>query len=275
MEWTLIAVLAVALVGVVAYLVAGRRRSAAGALADARAEAQRWYERLGGQLSTLPSGAAEQTAVRQALSDASERYNAAGSQLATAGTPRQFELARETALEGLQYIRAARLALGLDPGPDLPPLAAARAAGELTKERAVDVDGHRYAAGPHPGAATPYFYPGGVLGGRPVPRGWYSEPWWRTALIGGAWGLGSILLFDALFDPGWGDPGYDAALAGDDLGDGYEVTGDEMADEFDTPDTDTDTASADLGGGDFGGGDFGGGDFGGGDFGGDFGGGDF
>ncbi|GIJ70268.1 hypothetical protein [Virgisporangium ochraceum] len=254
MEWILIAVLAVVLVGGAAYLAAGRRRTAATALADARAEAQRWYERLGGQLSTLPSGAAEEVAVRQALSDASERYNAAGSQLAGATTPRQFELARETALEGLQYIRAARVALGLDPGPDLPPLAAARAAGELTKERTVDVDGHRYAAGPHPGAATPYFYPGGVLGGRRVPRGWYSEPWWRTALIGGAWGVGSILLFDALFDSAWGDPGYAAS----DLGDGYEVTGDEMADEF-AGDPGYD-GGGDLGGGDFGG-DFGGGDF--------------
>jgi hypothetical protein len=271
MEWILIAVLAVVVVGAAAYLVAGRRRAATTALADARAEAQRWYERLGGQLSNLPGGADQPVAVRQALSDASERYNAAGSQLATAATPRQFELARETALEGLQYIRAARVALGLDPGPDLPPLAAARGAGELTKERSVDVDGHRYAAGPHPGAATPYFYPGGMLGGRAVPRGWYSEPWWRTALIGGAWGLGSILLFDALFDPGWGDPGYDLASTGDfdgdsggdfdgdsggDPGDGYTVTGDEMAGEFDGDAGD----AGDFGGGDFGG-DFGGGDF--------------
>jgi hypothetical protein len=281
MERIWIAVLGVVVVGAIVYLVAGRRRAATTALADARAEAQRWYERLGGQLSTLPCGAGEETAVRQALSDASERYNAAGSQLATAATPRQFELARETALEGLQYIRAARQALGLDPGPDLPPSAAARAAGELTKDRAVDVDGHRYAAGPHPGSTTPYFYPGGMLGGRPVPRGWYSEPWWRTALIGGAWGLGSILLFDALFDASWGDPGYDLAAGdgfdGDDgfdggdpgdidggdsdpdggSGDGYVVTGDEYADQND--------AGTDMGG-DFGGGDFGGGDFGDGDF---------
>jgi hypothetical protein len=261
MEWILIAVLGIVLVGAVVYLIAGRRRAAATMLADARAEAQRWYERLGGQLSNLPGGADQPVAVGQALADASERYNAAGSQLGTATTARQYGLAGETALEGLQYIRAARQALGLDPGPDLPPLAAARAAGELTKERTVDVDGHRYAAGPHPGAGTPYFYPGGMLGGRPVPRGWYSEPWWRTALIGGAWGLGSILLFDALFDPGWGDPGYDATPAADGGyagdgdgyagdGDGYEVTGDEMADEF--------GVDAGVDGGDFGGGDLGG-----------------
>jgi hypothetical protein len=96
-----------------------------------------------------------------------------------------------------------------------------------------------------------------MVGGRPLPRGWYSEPWWKTALATGAGVLGGMLIFDALFSPMWGDPGYDAGLfgAGDfgggdagggDLGDGgYEVGGD----------------GGDLGGGDFGGGDFSGGDF--------------
>ena len=30
-----------------------------------------------------------------------------------------------------------------------------------------------------------------------MPAGWYSEPWWKPALVAGAWGLGSVLLFDA------------------------------------------------------------------------------
>jgi hypothetical protein len=186
MEWVLVAVLIVVVIGALAYMMAGRRRASASALADARAEAQRWYERLGGQLINLPSGADQPPAVRQALADASERYNAAGSQLTSVNTARQYELARETALEGLWYIRAAREILGFDPGPDLPPLAATRAAGELTKDRIVDVQGHKYAAGPAFGPQTPYFHPGGLVSGRPVPRGWYSEPWWRSALIGGA-----------------------------------------------------------------------------------------
>ncbi len=38
-----------------------------------------------------------------------------------------------------------------------------------------------------------------MLGGRPVPRGWYSEPWWKPALVAGAWGVGSALLFTSLF----------------------------------------------------------------------------
>src|SRR5919112_5347945 len=161
-------------------------------LDDARAEAQRWYERLGGQVMNLHG---DDPATRQALADAGERYNAAGGQLQQAKTPRQFELARESALEGLAYARAARLAMGLDPGPDLPPLAAAQGAGQLTQAREVDVQGHHYKAGPRPGADTPYYYPGGRVQGRPVPAGWYSEPWWKTALVAGAGTVGTLLLF--------------------------------------------------------------------------------
>ncbi|SCE81139.1 hypothetical protein GA0070618_1104 [Micromonospora echinospora] len=79
--------------------------------ADARAEALRWYERLGGQVMNLHGDA---PAVRQALVDAGERYNAAGSQLEQARTVRQYEIARDTALEGLAHVQAARTALGLD-----------------------------------------------------------------------------------------------------------------------------------------------------------------
>jgi hypothetical protein len=244
----LLAILVVVLLAAVVYLIlAGRRRSAA-AVEDARAEARRWYERLGGQIANLPSTDTD-PAVRQALADASERYNAAGSELANGRTARDFERARESALEGLSYARAARTALGFDPGPDIPPLAAARTAGELTKPRSIEVQGHRFAAGPDPGPQTPYYYPGGVIGGRPVPRGWYSEPWWKTALATGAGVLGGLLIYDALFSPVWGDPGYDAGVAG--AGD----FGGDMGSDFET-----DGGGFDAGGGDFGG-DFGGGDF--------------
>ncbi|WP_443083928.1 hypothetical protein [Verrucosispora sp. WMMA2121] len=212
-------------------------------LADVRADARRWYERLGGQVMNL-SG--EDPAARQALADAAERYHAAGSQLEQAGSITQYRLARETAVEGLTYIRAARLALGIDPGPPLPPLAAASGAGELTVPRQVEVQGQTFQAGPQPGQDTPYYYPGGRVRGRPVPAGWYSTPWWKTAFGAGVGVLGGMLIADALFSPSFGDPGYDAAAAG-----GFDDPGD---------------AGADFGGGDFGGGDFGGGDFGGGDF---------
>ena len=51
----------------------------------------------------------------------------------------QFQLARETALEGLAYVRAARVSLGFDPGPPLPPLASQRGAGAIRQEREVTV----------------------------------------------------------------------------------------------------------------------------------------
>lgn len=186
-------------------------------LADARAEAQRWYERLGGQITNLHG---DSQAVKQALADAGERYTAAGSQLERAQTPRQFELARETALEGLYYIRAARSAMGIDPGPELPAVASQRGVGQITQPRELEVQGHRYAASPYPGDATPYYHPGGRIEGRPVPAGWYSEPWWRSAFSTGAGVFGGLLLFDilaggfhdvAMYDAGFAQ-GYDMGL---------------------------------------------------------------
>jgi hypothetical protein len=223
-------------------------------LEDARADAQRWYERLGGQVMNLHG---DDPAARQALADAGERYNAAGGQLQQARSVRQFELARESALEGLAYVRAARVAMGIDPGPDLPALMSARGAGQLTREREVNVEGRHYKAGPQPGADTPYYYPGGRVQGRPVPAGWYSTPVWKTALATGAGVFGGMLIFDALLSPGFGDMGY-----GDGVQDAAGDFGGDQAGDFDQ--------AGDVGGGDLGGGDWGGGDFGGGDFGGDF-----
>jgi hypothetical protein len=226
-------------------------------LEDARADAQRWYERLGGQVLNLHG---DDPAARQALADAGERYNAAGGQLQQAKTVRQFGLARESALEGLAYVRAARSAMGIDPGPELPPLASAQGAGALTKEREVSVQGEHFRAGPQPGPDTPYYYPGGRVQGRPVPSGWYSTPVWKTALGTGAGVLGGMLIFDALFSPAFGDTGY-----GDGYSDGFAAGND-----FDGSGADSNDLSGggDAGGGGDWGGDMGGGDMGGGDFGG-------
>jgi hypothetical protein len=230
-------------------------------LADARAEALRWYERLGGQIANLPSG--DDPATKQAMVDAGERYNAAGSQLEQAQTPKQYELARETALEGLAYIRAARVSIGLDPGPELPPLAGQRGAGAITQERELDVQGRRLKASPQPAGDTPYYHPGGTVRGRPVPAGWYSEPWWRTALVAGAFGVGSFLLFDAISD-GFGahEQGFQEGLDYADQHGGDQGTGSDGASDG-AADSSADYGAADYGGGDYGGGDFGGGDFGG------------
>jgi hypothetical protein len=192
------------------------------------------------------------------LADAAERYTAASSQLDSARTAAQSRLVTQTALEGLYYVRAARVAMGMDAGPDLPPVPGQGGAGSVTEDRDVNVDGHEYAASPHPSDRTPHYYPGGRIAGRPVPQGWYSEPWWKSALIGGAWGLGSALLFSSLFSEMRG------IASADTWEQGYEAG--------------QDNALADGGGdwGDYGGGDY---DYGGGDYGdyaaGNYGGGDW
>ncbi|MGD9530826.1 MAG: hypothetical protein AB7V44_29130 [Pseudonocardia sp.] len=226
-------ILLIAVVGGVVYLV---RRSQAGnarKLDDARSEARRWVERLGGQVLNLVG---TDEASKQALADAAERYTAAGSQLEQARSVEQTHQVTQTAYEGLYYVRAARTAMGMDPGPDLPQLPGQRQAGAVSESRDVEVQGHSYSASPVPSSRNSHYYPGGVVAGRPVPQGWYSEPWWKPALVAGAWGVGSMLLFSAMFSgmsgvayaDGFqdgmaagdaGDAGGDAGDAGGDMGD--------------------------------------------------------
>jgi hypothetical protein len=243
----------------------------AASLADAKADARRTIDRLGGQVINL-SGTDD--ASKQALADASERFNAAGSQIDQATTAKQALLAKESAIEGLYYVRAARTAMGMDPGPELETLSGQKSAGTVTEDRRVEFEGREIEASPNPTERTPNYYPGGRVAGRPVPAGWYSEPWWKPALVAGAWGVGSVFLFSALFS-GMGGVGYDAQGFEQGYGDGY-------GDGFDAGQDGGDMGGGDMGGdgggwgGDsWGGGDsggWGGGDFGGGDFGGDFGG---
>ena len=246
-------VLVVAAIGLAMYSssrATGRRTAAS--LADAKADARRVIERLGGQVLNLNG---TDDASKQAMADASERYTAAGSQIEQATTAKQALLAKESALEGLYYVRAARIAMGMDPGPELETLAGQRSAGTVTEDRRVDFEGREIEASPTPSERTPNYYPGGRVAGRPVPAGWYSEPWWKPALVAGAWGLGSVLLFDAMFS-GMHGSGYEQGFA-----QGYDQGMDQGQD-----------GGGDFGGGDGGGWDGGGGDWGGGDFGGDFGG---
>ncbi len=310
---TLIVLLAV-IAGVV-WLVRQRAVTRTRELDDARADARRWVERLGGQVLALTG---TDPASKQALADAAERYTAAGSQMDQVTSVAQARQVSETAYEGLYYIRAARTTMGLNPGPELPPLPGQGHAGAVSEERTVDVDGHPYSASPTPSGRNRHYYPGGTVAGRSVPQGWYSEPWWRSALIGGAWGVGSALLFDSLFsgmsgnayadgyadglaadggqgDGGWGDGGWGDGNGGPDGLDQSAL--DQSAGDWAGADQGGGGnwggggdfggggwgggggdfgGGGDLGGGDLGGGDLGGGDLGGGDFGGgDWGGGDF
>ncbi|MGB1224278.1 MAG: DUF1542 domain-containing protein [Mycobacterium sp.] len=251
--------LVVAAIGFAVYASAkaSGRRSAA-SLADVKAGARRIIERLGGQVFAL-SGTDD--ASNQALADASERYTAASSQIDQATTARQAGLAKESALEGLYYVRAARTVMGMDPGPELESLSGQRTAGTVTEDRKIAFEGREIEASPMPSERTPNYYPGGRVAGRPVPAGWYSEPWWKPALVAGAWGVGSALLFSTMFS-GMAGVGYGAQGFESGYGDGY-----------------ADGMAAGQGGGFDGSGEAGGwdggGDFGGGDFGGDFGGFDF
>ncbi|MFI5778721.1 DUF1542 domain-containing protein [Nocardia sp. NPDC051570] len=266
----LLILLVVVLIVFAGVIVSGRstRNREAAQLADAKADARRLIERLGGQVYNLTG---TEAASKQALADAGERLNAAGSQIEQATTVAQARLAKETALEGLYYIRAARAAMGLDPGPAVPELDGQRTAGSVTEARTIDYDGRSIEASPSPSSQTPNYYPGGRVAGRPVPAGWYSEPWWKTALVAGAWGVGSVLLFDALFsgmsgvaygatgfEGGYGE-GYDAGQGGYDGG-GFDQQGAYDSGDF----------GGGYDGGGFDGGGFDGGFDGGGGFDGDF-----
>jgi hypothetical protein len=272
-------IVALAVIAGVVWLVRQRSVGRKRELDDARADARRWVERLGGQVLALTG---TDPASQQALADAAERYTAAGSQMDQAQSVAQARQVTETAYEGLYYVRAARTTMGLDPGPELPPLPGQSRAGAVTEDRTVDVDGHPFSASPTPSGRNSHYYPGGTVAGRPVPQGWYSEPWWRSALIGGAWGVGSALLFSSMFSGMSGvayADGYNDGLAADDWSNWGDGGGGDYRDALDQ--TTGDQTTGDWGGGDTGGGDAGsgdaGGDWGGSDFGGggDWGGGDF
>ncbi|TCJ94261.1 hypothetical protein [Nocardia alba] len=259
MLWWLI-VIVIVCVGALLYLRAEQNKRNARELEEARADARASTERLGGQVYQLtPSN----EAARQALADASERYNAAGSQIDRAGSPAQALLAKQSALEGLYYIRAARTAMDMDPGPPIPAIDGQDIAGQVDERRTIAHNGRAITASPAPSAATPNYFPGGRVAGRPVPAGWYSEPWWKPALIAGAWGAGSVLLFTTMF-AGMSGVAYDAQSFEDGTGEAALDPGTDQG-GFDTGGDFGDSGGYDTGGGfDSGGGfDAGGGDFGG------------
>src|SRR5246127_1959136 len=235
MSAALVIILVLLVAAIALAVVSASRNSSnrsASSLADAKADARRLIERLGGQVLNLTG---TDDASKQALADASERYTAASSQIDQATTVRQAALAKESAIEGLYYVRAARTAMGMDPGPELESLTGQQSAGTVTEDRRINFEGREIEASPSPSQRTPNYYPGGRVAGRPVPAGWYSEPWWKPDLVAGAWGVGSVLLFDALFDGmhgvdygaqgfegGFGDGYADGFAAGQDSGGGWD-----------------------------------------------------
>ena len=59
-------------------------------------------------------------------------------------------LAKESAIEGLYYVRAARTAMGMDPGPELETIAGQKSAGAVTEDRKVQFEGREIEASPVP-----------------------------------------------------------------------------------------------------------------------------
>ncbi len=225
--------------GAGAYAVSRRRRRLK-ELEGRRAEVLSLYDRLGADVQNLDG---DDPVVRQALADAAERYNATGSQLSQADTHQEFDVARRTALEGLQAARTARLKLGLDPGPELPPIAPATGE-QLRAPQEVQAGGKSYQGYPEYTPGAPYYYGGGAG----YPGGWYSFPFWETVLLGSvlSGGFGG-------FGGGYGGGGFDSGYDR-----GYDAGRDDNQDSG---------GGVDGGGGDWGGGSGwtgGGGDWGGG-----------
>jgi uncharacterized membrane protein YgcG len=248
-------IIAVIVIGGIGTFVGLRRRRNRQHLADRRADVISYYDRLGADVQNLDAG--DDPVARQAIADAAERYTAAGSQLEQAKSDGQYDSAKRTVLEGLQAARAARIKLGLHPGPELPPVAPTNA-DRLTEEKEITVGDRTVRGYPDYAPGAPYYYGGGGGYG----AGWYSFPFWETLLVGsvltgglGGWGGGG---YDSGFDSGY-DRGFDA---GEQAGDQQESGGwgDNSGDWNDS------------GGGDWGS-DGGGNDWGGGDSGGDWGGG--
>ncbi len=143
-------------------------RKSAESLADAQADARR-RDRAPRRPGAQPER--HRRRLKQAMADASERYTAASSQIDQATTAKQALLAKESAIEGLYYVRAARTAMGMDPGPELESSAGQRTAGTVTEDRRVEFEGRQIEASPTPSERTPQLLPRRTRRGTPRPRG--------------------------------------------------------------------------------------------------------
>ena len=109
-------------------------RSSGSELAGPRADVEALLARLGHDVSTLDDGG--DATNRQALADASERFNTASAQLTRAVSLGEISVARSVALEGIHSVRLVRTRLGLDPGSD--PSISAAAPAAPTEMRSAD-----------------------------------------------------------------------------------------------------------------------------------------
>lgn len=145
-----------------------------------RVDVVQLYDRLGADVINVDAG--ENAVARQAMADASERYNACGAMLAQADIPAEFAAARRCAVEGLTAARTARTALGLNPGPDIPLVPGSGP--QLAAAEKVTINGQLYDGSPEYQPGRPHYYGGGQVGGQQVPGGWYSGNFWEPFLLG-------------------------------------------------------------------------------------------
>ena len=150
--------------------VVSRRRRRERELSNLKADVRSVLDRLGGDVTTLDPG--DNAVARQAINDASERYTAAGGMIASANTKEKLEVVRRTALEGLAMTRAARSALGFDPGPEISPTPSSGP--PLTEAGRVRVGDREYEGYPGYTPGAPHYFGGGMVGGGFVPGGWYA-----------------------------------------------------------------------------------------------------
>lgn len=230
------------------------------------AEVQSVVARLAHDVQTLQPG--DDGVARQAMADASERYATASSLLERARSQDQLRTAWLAAAEGLHATRLVRTRLGVDPGPApaLPPSEGP----QLQQPSRVVVEGREHVGQPAYAPGYGHWFPGGRVGDRYVPGGWYREPFWPGDLVLGVlsgWALSSLMTsamfggFGFPYGDGYGDVG--AADGGWGEGDGGGGWGD-AGDGGGWGDGGSWGDGGGGGWGDMGGGDFGGGDFGGG-----------
>lgn len=173
------------------------------------AEVRSVVTRLAHDIGTLQAG--DDQVARQAMADASERYATASAQLERARSQDQLRTSWLAAAEGLHATRLVRSRLGLDPGPApaLPP----GSGPQLQHRSRVTVDGREHVGAPAYEPGHDHWFPGGRVGDRYVPGGWYAESFWPGSLVLGVlsgWALGSLMsgaVFGGLGLPGVG--GYD------------------------------------------------------------------
>lgn len=179
-----------------------------------RAEVSALQARLAADIANLNAG--EDPVNKQAMVDAGERYNAAGSLLDTAKSPGELLVAKRVVIEGLTATRIVRERLGLPLGAALPDFDAT-----VNEPTPIVHDGQEHVAYPGYHPERPHFFGGGMVDGTQAPAGYYKTPFWKkAAAIGGAVVAGD-LIGNALGDVFSGGLDNDGGWGGGDDGGGW------------------------------------------------------